>query len=73
MSSIVDNIFEKPKGFFFEWGPCSGTDASNWKFFTEAAAHLSFASLASSDTFNSQGEFISQFHPLKYKLFCLVH
>jgi hypothetical protein len=44
-----------------EWehlGPCSGPDASNWKFFTEAAAHLSFASLASSDTFNSQGEFM---------------
>jgi hypothetical protein len=23
MSSIVDNIFEKPKGFFLEWGPGS--------------------------------------------------
>jgi hypothetical protein len=39
------------------WGSATGR-MRNWTFFTETATRLSLASLASSDTLNSQGKFM---------------
>ncbi|EFX63995.1 hypothetical protein DAPPUDRAFT_114810 [Daphnia pulex] len=68
MSYIVYNMFEDPKNFFIEWeqhegdvidgdiwGSATGR-MRNWTFFTKTATRSSLASLASSDSFNSQGK-----------------